>query len=746
MVNPAIGPTLEGGVLVSTSGTTGLPKFARIGSRALLNRFFANYTRRPAVTRLQNFPFDGVTGLWMVFPTADVEGYMQPQRMMAMPAEYLGLVEQFKIASIGLTSSMLEKVLTTIEAGKTSYDLSSVTRFGLGAEMIVPELVTRLAVCLKMAGATNTAINFGYGSSEMGTICATNFTQLQQALDAIGDGSAPVSVGGCLEDVSLRIVDDENQPLPVGESGNIQVRSDMKMFSGYAGLGGDDVSCFVDGWLKTGDVGFIENDELRVTGRQEAKIIVNGKNISLERIETALRKIRGLPVSAVIAAAIRSPGGTTEELALFFVPAATDSEDMDMLVRRLRRETAKVAGITAKHLVPITESDIVRTPTQKIRRQPLVDTYLAGKLRRHVMPPRRRETVDRPRSRRSAMPESDEAWLGELWRRVLKLNAVPEADEDFFELGGDSLAAAEMIFAVEAKFGVGLPLESYYSDPTLRGLSAILSSPAPDDTVAAQPAAGRLSGAGVLRELDLFQSTWRGVRKFPGSLVAGHNVTGTRMPLFWVFQDDDEATRLARNLHRYQPLYAMRSLVGIIPVREYTAEVLDSVCDRYLWEILAIAGDRPIAIGGNCQAAIIALALARRLRQIGRTPEVLVLMEWGYSLGPYRDFTGILYSREGHVADAYLKPGESGPDWQRDFPDRRVYETTGAYGEIFYEENVDSVAGPLAELLREAVARKPMGRARLRLWEMRGEMLRTATRIGKEYGRFKRRWLAIPPK
>lgn len=731
-----------GGVLVATSGTTGMPKFARIETRVQRNRLFANYTRRPAVSRLQNFPFDGVTGLWMVFPTADVEAYIQPQRMMAAPGEYLALVEQFRIASLGLTSSMLERVLEELEAGKRPYDLSSVERFGIGAEMIVPELVSRLADCLPKSGARNVAINFGYGSSEMGTICATRFTSSREALDAIGDGSVPVSVGGCLEDVSLRIVDDNNRQLPIGETGNIQVRSDTKMFSGYAGPDGDDVSCFVDGWLKTGDVGFIENDELRVTGRQEAKIIVNGKNISLERIEAKLRQISALPVSTVIAAAIRPPRGTTEELGLFFIPSVADPADLDMLVRRLRRETAKIAGITAKYLVAIGEDDIVRTPTLKIRRQPLVDGFLAGRLQPHVSAPRRR-TAQARRAEGGATVAEDEAWLGALWQRVLKLNAVPEAHEDFYELGGDSLATAEMIFAVEGRFGIGLPLERYYSDPTLRGLSAILSATRAGDGAGDGGTASSLSGAGVLRELELFHASWRGIRNFPGSLVAGHNVTGTRMPLFWVFQDEDEATRLARSLHRNQPLYTMRSLIGIVPVRDYTTDILDSVCDRYLWEILAIAGDRPIAIGGNCQAAIIALALARRLRQIGRTPEVLVLMEWGYSLGRYEDFTGILYSREGHVADLYLNPGNEGANWRHDFPNRQVHETAGAYSEIFYEENVDTVAAPLAQLLREAVARKPWGRARLMLWEIRSESRRTLIRVGKELVRFKRRRLSF---
>jgi len=89
------------------------------------------------------------------------------------------------------------------------------------------------------------------------------------------------------------------------------------------------------------------------------------------------------------------------------------------------------------------------------------------------------------------------------------------------------------------------------------------------------------------------------------------------VPIFWVLQDHVEASQLAKYLGSDQPLYAMRSCVGIIKAKDYTAEVLETICNRYLWEMLALPVGPTLVLGGTCQGGILALAMARRLKQIG---------------------------------------------------------------------------------------------------------------------------------
>ena len=95
--------------------------------------------------------------------------------------------------------------------------------------------------------------------------------------------------------------------------------------------------------------------------------------------------------------------------------------------------------------------------------------------------------------------------------------------------------------------------------------------------------------------------------------------------------NESEFLQLAKSLGRNQPLYGMRSCVGIIDVKDYSTEIIEAVCDRYLWEILALPVKNPLIIGGICQGGIFAFALAQRLKQIGHTPGLLILVEWAYS-------------------------------------------------------------------------------------------------------------------
>ena len=90
---------------------------------------------------------------------------------------------------------------------------------------------------------------------------------------------------------------------------------------------------------------------------------------------------------------------------------------------------------------------------------------------------------------------------------------------------------------------------------------------------------------GLLHRMQSFSGGWHGERMFSGSLLVGYNTAGPRPPIFWFLQEYPEAAQLAKYLGPDQPLYAMRSCVGIIEGKDYTAEVLETVSNRYLWEI-----------------------------------------------------------------------------------------------------------------------------------------------------------------
>ena len=149
----------------------------------------------------------------------------------------------------------------------------------------------------------------------------------------------------------------------------------------------------------------------------------------------------------------------------------------------------------------------------------------------------------------------------------------------------------------------------------------------------------------------------------------------------------------------------MRSCVGIVDVKDYSTEVIDTVCNRYLWEILALPVKTPLIVGGTCQGGILALELARRLQQIGRTPLLLILMEWRFSYGHYAGHTLLLYGNQSYVAEIYLNSELRSPNWREDFPCNTVAAIPGTHGSLFEDSNVTGLAKAITGALRQCQQR-----------------------------------------
>ena len=677
----------SGAFLMTTSGTTGDPKIAVLSHRSLLSRFFARPEQVPGRKRIFCVPFENIPGI--IFPGPGDTIFIQPERLAAQPLQLLNIVEEFEANAFSLSTSMAARIYEAAESRSARHDLSSLEHVGFGGEMIVPTIVLKFGRKLRERGAQNLKVWLGYGMTETGPLCQTQGMTLDQLTDHLPSDLTPVSLGSPVAGWSLRVVDDAGNALPAGTAGNIEVWSDTKLFSGYR----NDVeltqaSFTEDGWFKTGDVGIASPAGLTITGRQKATIIINARNIALELIEAPARQIDGISGSLVAAAPVRLRDSATEEIALFFVPCSEDI--IDDLCRRMVREIARHSRVTVKHLVPLKVADFPLTSTGKVRRDVLVDLYQSGKLPPHSLRRSGDTDVEHPLT-------DPQRWLTKLWRRILKLKNPPSLHDNFFELGGDLLAAAELIFAVEEKFSCELPLEAFFERPTIASMDALLkqhAKPSPLLSVVPSPE-GR---ARLLHKLQRFSGSWRGQRLFSDSLIVGFNTDGCRPPVFWVLQDYAEAKQLAKYLGPEQPLYAMRSCTQIIKVKDYTADVLETVCNRYLWELLALPVGTAFILGGTCQGGILALAMARRLKQIGRAPALLVLLEWSYSYGSYSDPTLLVYGEESYTAEIYRHPEKSKLDWRTDFPQSLVASVPGKHGEL---ERRDDSIGCLAKILRE---------------------------------------------
>lgn len=298
------------------------------------------------------------------------------------------------------------------------------------------------------------------------------------------------------------------------------------------------------------------------------------------------------------------------------------------------------------------------------------------------------------------------------WRELLNLERDPAPEDDFFALGGHSLLVAQLALRVEAHFGCPLPLEAFFAQPTLAVLARAIDETRAGTPAAAEPAADAAPAPSpdtptprwalppeLHQALWTYAGSWRGERARPDSLIVGAHTQGRRPPLFWCFQGEYEYQQLADHLDPEQPLYAMRSGHRVM---DYCEDNIQALALAYLEELEALVPEGPLALGGTCQGAAIAQAMAGHLLRRGRAPRLLFLLDWVGTYHPYSGPVALLFGQDSAEFNPYRRLGVSDIPWPRLFPDVRVAQVPGQHTTLMDSPHVEVLARTIAELL-EAV-------------------------------------------
>jgi thioesterase domain-containing protein/acyl carrier protein/2-polyprenyl-3-methyl-5-hydroxy-6-metoxy-1,4-benzoquinol methylase len=318
-----------------------------------------------------------------------------------------------------------------------------------------------------------------------------------------------------------------------------------------------------------------------------------------------------------------------------------------------------------------------------------------------------------------SIPTPTSHLLATWWRELLKLERDPEPEDHFFALGGHSLLTAQLALRVEARFGCPLPLEDFFAEPTLGGLAraiddavqasakssreAVSASGLTAEPEASSPATRRHPlPSGLRQQLWIYAGSWRGERVDPESLIVGANTRGSRPPLFWCFQGEHEYRQLADHLDPEQPLYGMRSGHRVM---DYSEDNIQSLALAYLEELEGLAPEGPVAIGGTCQGAAIAQAMAGHLQRRARAPVLLLLLDWIGGYHPYSGPVALLFGRESQDFNPYLRLGVTEIPWDRLFPDVRVEIVPGQHTTLMEPPNVAVLANTIKGMLAQAEQR-----------------------------------------
>ena len=223
--------------------------------------------------------------------------------------------------------------------------------------------------------------------------------------------------------------------------------------------------------LRTGDLGFLADGLLFVTGRSKDLIIVRGRNHHPHDLEaTAGGAHASLRLGGGAAFAIDGEKG--EQVVLVHETDADDPATLAAAANAIRAAIVHAHGITLAAVVLIPPRTLPKTTSGKVRRMPCRALFAAGRL-----PTRFDDRATARRATRDACVDADaiETALREV---VAALRDVPPAtvsrDDALATLGIDSAEAAEVAATLEAKLGRRVPLAVLMGQPTIAGVAAAL--------------------------------------------------------------------------------------------------------------------------------------------------------------------------------------------------------------------------------------------------------------------------------
>jgi fatty-acyl-CoA synthase len=326
--------------------------------------------------------------------------FLSPLRFLKSPTtwidalhDYRGTVTSAPNFAYGLVASR------STDEQLAAWDLSCVRAFGCGAEPIREATMTRFADRLAPAGLRTEAIIPCYGMAEATVGISFSRRDIPPVIDRIdpvaaqaADGAAvpsdapdALAIYGCGRTGTrhrIRIVDASGTELPERGIGEIQF-SGPSLANGYWNNPDATAAAFDnDGWLHTGDVGYLADGELFVIGRIKDLLIINGRNYDPSQVEWAAAELAGVRAGNVVA--FTRPGADTEELVVV-LESRNPGEDLAAEVRKVVRRATQ---LTVADVVVLGPGQLPKTSSGKLQRSATRAHYLADSLTAQVAPTR----------------------------------------------------------------------------------------------------------------------------------------------------------------------------------------------------------------------------------------------------------------------------------------------------------------------------------------------------------------------
>jgi acyl-CoA synthetase (AMP-forming)/AMP-acid ligase II len=301
---------------------------------------------------------------------------LAPEVFLARPAVWLRAIARHR-GTVSPAPSFAYALCTRRirDAEIDGVDLSS-WRYALdGAEQVSPETARQFAARFVSWGFDPHALVPVYGLAE--ATLAVTFSTPGRGLVTEQRDREIVSVGRPVPGVDIAIRDELMAPVAPGTVGRIHVRGPSVM-TGYLGRPDATRTAVRNGWLDTGDLGYIDEGELYVVGRAKDVIVIRGANHDPVAIESCLTGIEGLRPGCAVAVGFTPAGAPGEELLVLAerYPGADDAG----ITSQISSEISARTGLRPHAVRLLAPGTLPRTSSGKLRRGEALRRHLGGAL------------------------------------------------------------------------------------------------------------------------------------------------------------------------------------------------------------------------------------------------------------------------------------------------------------------------------------------------------------------------------
>jgi acyl-CoA synthetase (AMP-forming)/AMP-acid ligase II len=382
-----------------TSGTTGNPKGAVISHRALVSNAFAIASglslsdRDVGVSWLPLFHDMGLIGVLL---TSICHPYpvhvMSPESFVMNPRRWLDLVA--KVSGTLSAAPNFAYDMACARAGDVGDLRLDTWRHALnGAEPIQMTSVARFTDRFAPNGFRNDAPLPVYGLAEA-TLAVTfpSLASKMETLEVVRDalegerravpfpgGHPAVSVGYPVAGMRIEVVGEDGRVVPERTVGDIRVAGSSLM-DGYFGNDETSAAAISGGWLRTGDLGFVDGGRLFVTGRAKDLIIKGGRNVYPYDVERVAGEVDGVRQGGVAAFGRTNAATGTEDLVVIAETPHGDVGRREAIAKSVRAELLAVLGIKPDEIRLCGVGKVPRTTSGKIRRRECARLFTEGML------------------------------------------------------------------------------------------------------------------------------------------------------------------------------------------------------------------------------------------------------------------------------------------------------------------------------------------------------------------------------